>query len=136
MIKTITTASVTALVGAVLFAAPTNAASGHFGAIAYSPDDNKFGWVNHVASKNDAIDGAIAQCETKGGTSCDWAAWNQDGCMAVLVDSDGNWAGGAGSTPKQAVKDAQKLAEKNGYTINSQTPLAAICTSDTGPDAG
>jgi hypothetical protein len=136
VIKKMTAGSLIALATAVLVAPPTHAAKGNFGGVAYSPDDGVYGWVNHVNSKNDAIDGSVEQCEKKGGASCDWAAWNTDGCVALLADDSGKWAGGAGATPKAAVKDALKYAEEGGFTIDTQDPVVAFCTSDEGPDAG
>ncbi len=130
MIKKTASGSVVALAGAVLLAVPVHAAPGDFGAIGYSPPDNTYAVVNHVASKKAAQSGAISACQDKGGTKCDWAVWNQDGCGALLVDEDGDWAGGAGATVKAAIQNAISVAQKNDVQIDTTKPLASFCTND------
>ncbi|HEY7051314.1 MAG TPA: DUF4189 domain-containing protein [Mycobacterium sp.] len=136
MIKKVALGSVGLLVGAVLVATPAHAANGNAGGIAFSPDDGVHGWVNHVSDRDAAIDGSVAACESNGGKSCVWAAWNANGCLALLVDQDGEWGGGIGPTAKQAVKDAVNDAAQNNITIDTQTPVVSFCTWDQGPDQG
>jgi hypothetical protein len=128
-----------ALVGALLVATPAHAAKGNFGAIAYSPDDQVYAWVNHLDSMDAAIEVSVEVCEKKKGSGCDWAVWNSHGCLALAVDDEdpvNELAGGIGATKKLAFKDNIKYGEENGYTIDADAPLTAFCTSDTGADQG
>jgi hypothetical protein len=138
MITKMAAGSVIALAAAVLVATPAQGAPGHYAGIAYSPPEGTFGWVNHVNSEDDAIDGSIDACSKKGGSACSWQVWAQDDdCLALLADpGPDSYAGGIGATPKQAIKDANAQAQKNGLTIKNQTPLVQFCMDDQGPDQG
>ncbi|HEY7052159.1 MAG TPA: hypothetical protein VH496_08490 [Mycobacterium sp.] len=95
---------------------PAHAAPGEWAAIAYDPDGRTFppsppltAWVNHAATKADAVNGALGQICTApgmGGSSapCQLLALVQNGCVALLsLDGVENPAGGTGPTIEAAI---------------------------------
>lgn len=88
---------------ALTLAAPANAAGG-WAAIAYSPEKNIIG-TSFAPNKQHANDLAMMYCYQFGGTDCQVAAINQDGCVALAL-SDTNWHGGYGYNIAEASGDA------------------------------
>lgn len=84
-------------------ASPANAAGG-WAAIAYSPATGAIG-TSFAPNKQHANDLAMMYCYQFGGTDCQVAAINSDGCVALAL-SDTNWHGGYGANMNEATGDA------------------------------
>ncbi len=90
-------------------------------AIAYSPATTVFGWAINASSQDEATNTAVNYCKQYGGTDCQSAAYEPNGCVA-LAKSDTSWYGGIGPTIEAAEKDA--VARNNGGNI-----LVSKCSS-------
>lgn len=66
-----------------------------YAAIAFSASDGRYGSWWQAPSENDALTGAVSNCQTNGGTSCQAIVWVQDGCAALAVGYNsygGGWS--------------------------------------------
>lgn len=95
-----------------LIAAPVAHAAG-WGAIAYSPATNVYGYSYAAASQPEAEAIAVGFCLEHGGTDCQLAV-SSDLCMA-LAANDSTWAGGWGMTLPEA--EAAAMATDPARTV-------------------
>lgn len=104
---------------AALVLSPTANAAGGWAAIAYSPEKNTVG-TSFAPTKQHAVDLAMMYCFQFGGTDCQVAASNTNGCVALAV-SDTNWHGGLGANLAEASGDA--IITNGGGNI-----LGSVCS--------
>jgi hypothetical protein len=95
-----------ALAGAVLAAAPIQASPGQSAAAAYSPATGAYGIATFGNTLDIAKSAALQDCVGAGGTDCQIAASVTDGCVVLIVDADGDWHGGFGSSVDAAAARA------------------------------
>jgi Domain of unknown function (DUF4189) len=101
--------SAIALMGAVLVASPIQASPGQSAAAAYSPATGAYGIATFANTLDIAKSAALQDCAGAGGTDCQIAATVTDGCVVLIVDADGDWHGGYGSSIDAAAARAYSV---------------------------
>ena len=96
----------------LLFATPARA-DNSFGAIARSPSTGQMASSSGYATQWEAERAARSSC---GYDDCRVAVWGNNQCVAVMVDSNGNYGWASGNTDRAAVGQAmiQCLAQNGG----------------------
>ena len=112
--------------GAVVAAGPAQAAQKDvFAAIAYSETESYAGWVVNAASRQEAEDGALNQCESQSNSACEVAAWVKNGCVALALDPNDKWSGGYGPDSESAQASALEDMTKGKVVKVACTPTAS-----------
>jgi hypothetical protein len=121
-------------VGAFGPAAPASADDGGpYVAIAFSPENGTHGWANNAYNYQQAVDAAVANCirfgggSRFGGSQCQLAAWDHNGCAALAVMApattpDGKWGhwSGRGAATLNDAQDAALNANAGGEILLSR----------------
>jgi serine/threonine-protein kinase len=96
----------------------------HYGAFAYSPKTDAFGWSNDKASRKEAEESAMAGCR-KHASDCILPQWIRNTCGALAFSPKG-YAAAAGETSGQAEKAALQKCAQHGSKC---TVAHWICTT-------
>lgn len=88
-----------------------------YGTLAWGQDANggpTYSWYVNAASRAEADNGAIAQCNASGFSDCRVASWVANGAIAVAVDSGGSLSSDTGEDARQAKKKALRACKQHG----------------------
>ena len=83
--------------GAISAAAPADAAANKFIAVSYSQATGQWGRAQ-AGNVDAAIAGSLSQC----GGHCAVASWSKNGCVALAVNQNRQYAGWYGATLREA----------------------------------
>lgn len=98
----------------------------NFGAIAFSPTTEIFGYSRDFQSQGSAEDRAITECRKAGGDDdCEIVVWFKNTCGALASDGEGAYGAEWGETAHQA--QAQALAYCGEQTDNACKVRLSIC---------
>jgi len=100
-------AAVTAVLSA---AAPANAASDKFIAVAYSQATGQWGRAQ-ANNLDSALAGSLSQC----GGHCAVASWSKNGCVALAVSGRQYWYGWHGANLRDAQQGAMQRTGPGSY---------------------
>ena len=120
-------ASITGLLGAT---PPANAAPDAYVAVAVglindAPPVTTVGGISTAADQNQAYQGALSNCVSKGGHQCVVEAVMQNGCAAAASNDFGEMVGGTDITVRKAQENATgKLQNQQGARV-----VAAGCSN-------
>jgi serine/threonine-protein kinase len=104
-------ATVLGFVVGVLLAVPSAAMADQYGAIAYSPQDGRWGYSYNIGTRAGAERRALSEC---GSRSCRVAVWFQRACGALAVAPLGGWGSGWGGTRAAAERAAVRTCQDFG----------------------
>lgn len=90
-----------------------------WGAIAFDPVNGKVGVANDMASKRKATKGAIDQCKSKGGKSCEIQIDYSNQCGAIVY-------GDLGERIKTATASGTHVKDAEGLALSSCEKIAGV----------
>ncbi|WP_374391635.1 DUF4189 domain-containing protein [Tabrizicola sp.] len=88
-----------------------------YGTLAWGQDANggpTYSWYVNAASRAEADNGAVAQCNASGFVDCRAATWVVNGSIAVAVDTAGTLYSDHGEDARQAKKKALRACKQQG----------------------
>jgi hypothetical protein len=84
-----------------------------YGAIAYSPSSDRFGYSYNYISRGPAENRALSEC---GQNDCVVAAWFYNRCGALATSSTGAWGGAQDASAERARSKALQICADHGGT--------------------
>lgn len=86
-----------------------------YGTLVWGQDANggpTYSWYVNAASRAEADNGALAQCNASGFRDCRVASWVANGAIAIAVDSGGTLYSDAGEDARQAKKKTLRACKQ------------------------
>jgi Domain of unknown function (DUF4189) len=97
----------------------TPAPAPNYGAIAYGPSSQAWGYSYHWDTQAQAESTAMKNCGQHG-ADCEVAVWFKQQCGAVVSDAGTTYYWGLGATTQKAVAEAKNSCAKGGGKICQQ----------------
>jgi Domain of unknown function (DUF4189) len=114
-----------AAIAMLLVSAAGAAARDNYGAIAYSPSTQAYGYSYDHGSRGRAETAALAECSKRAG-DCQVPLWFRNACGALAVGNEGGWGTGWGAPRQIAERNARQVCREH---TNNCAVLRWVCTT-------